>query len=111
MEEEIYSGIIKGEEKDQDALNECMLILVSSIKEELLMKYPQEISDFYIYHKYDEKKRILKIFVTLLKETKINYREFNINFLVLINEEYPNKAPIVFCFTNVNIITIYNFEN
>ena len=70
MEEEIYSGIIKGEEKDQDALNECMLILVSSIKEELLMKYPQEISDFYIYHKYDEKKKNFKNICHIIKRDK-----------------------------------------
>ena len=42
--------------------------------------------------------------MTLLKETKINYREFNINFLIEVNEEYPKKAPLVFCFTDVNII-------
>ena len=104
MSEEIISGIIEGEEKDQDVLNEYMLSTVSSIKEELLMKYPQEISEFYVYNKYNEKERILKIFVTLLKETKINYREFNINFLLELNEEYPKKAPLVFCFTDVIII-------
>ena len=101
MSEEVISGIIEGEEKDLDVLNEYMLSTVSSIKEELLMKYPQEISEFYVYNKYNEKERILKIFVTLLKETKINYREFNINFLLELNEEYPKKAPLVFCFTDV----------
>ena len=101
MREEVISGIIEGEEKDLDVLNEYMLSTVSSIKEELLMKYPQEISEFYIYNKYNEKERILKIFVTLLKETKINYREFNINFLLELNEEYPKKPPLVFCFTDV----------
>ena len=101
MSEEVISGIIEGEEKDLDVLNEYMLSTVSLIKEELLMKYPQEISEFYVYNKYNEKQRILKIFVTLLKETKINYREFNINFLLELNEEYPKKAPLVFCFTDV----------
>ena len=46
MKEEIISGIIKGEEKDQDLLNEYMLSTVSAIKEELLMKFPQEISEY-----------------------------------------------------------------
>jgi len=101
MSKEVISGIIEGEEKDLDVLNEYMLSTVSSIKEELLMKYPQEISEFYVYNKYNEKERILKIFVSLLKETKINYREFNINFLLELNEEYPKKAPLVFCFTDV----------
>lgn len=107
MEEEgeIMSGIIEGVEKDEEVLNEYMLSTVSSIKEELLMKYPQEISDFFVYHKYNNKERTLKIFVTLLKETKINYRENNINFLIEITEEFPTKAPLVFCFTDV--INIY----
>ena len=39
MKEETISGIIIGEEKDQDLLNEYMLSTVSAIKEELLMKY------------------------------------------------------------------------
>jgi ubiquitin-protein ligase len=104
MEEEVYTGIIKGQEKDQDILNEYMLSTISSIKEDLLIKYPQETSEFYVYNKYDEKTRIFEIFVTLLKETKINYRDFNINFLIEINEEYPKKAPLVFCLTDVNII-------
>ena len=101
MKEEVYTGIIKGQEKDQDILNEYMLSTISSIQEDLLLKYPQETSDFYVYNKYDEKTRILEIFVTLLKETKINYRDFNINFLLIVTEEYPNKAPLVFCFTDV----------
>ena len=105
MEEEVYTGIIKGQEKDQDILNEYMLSTISSIKEDLLIKYPQETSDFYVYNKYDEKTRIFEIFVTLLKETKINYRDFNINFLLIVTEEYPNKVPLVFCFTDV--IKIY----
>ena len=106
MEEEVYTGKIKGQEKDQDILNEYMLSTVSSIKEELLMKYPQETSEFFVYNKYDEKSRILKIFVTLLKETIVNYRDFNINFLLIITEEYPNKAPLAFCFTDVIRINI-----
>jgi ubiquitin-protein ligase len=106
MEEEVYTGKIKGQEKDQDILNEYMLSTISSIKEELLMKYPQETSEFFVYNKYDEKSRILNIFVTLLKETKVNYRDFNINFLLIITEEYPNKAPLVFCFTDVIRINI-----
>ena len=92
MKEEVYTGIIKGQEKDQDILNEYMLSTISSIQEEILLKYPQETSDFYVYNKYDEKTRILEIFVTLLKETKINYRDFNINFLLIVTEEYPNKG-------------------
>ena len=101
-EEFYYGGLIPGKPKDTDILKEYMLSTVSSIKEDLIMNFPQETSDFYVYTKYSEKDRILKIFVSLLKETKINYREMNINFLIILNEEYPNKPPMVFCLTDVN---------
>ena len=38
MEEEVYTGIIKGQEKDQDILNEYMLSTISSIKNQDLIK-------------------------------------------------------------------------
>lgn len=104
VEEEFYSeGIIQGKAKETDYLKEYMLSTVSSIKEDLLINFPQENSDFYVYTKYNEKYRILKIFVCLLKNSKINYREININFLITINEEYPSVPPIVFCLTDVII--------
>lgn len=110
VEEEdfFYEGLIPGQPKETDYLKEYMLSTVSSIKEDLIMAFPQEKSDFYVYTKYSEKERILKIFVSLLKNTQINYREININFLIIINEEYPSKPPMVFCLTDVNN-KIYNF--
>ena len=111
-EEEFYmGGLIPGQPKETDYLNEYMLSTISSIKEDLIMNYPQETSDFYVYTKYSEKDRILKIFVSLLKETKLNYREMNINFMIILNEEYPSKPPMVFCLTDVNnqIINIIIF--
>ncbi len=106
-EEEYYcEGIIPGQPKETDYMKEYMLSTISSIKEDLIMKFPQETSEFYVYTKYTEKEdnRTFKVFVTLQKETSINYREMNINFLIIINEEFPNKPPMVFCFTDVNHI-------
>ena len=104
VEEEdfFYEGLIPGQSKETDYLKEYMLSMVSSIKEDLIMAFPQETSNFYVYTKFSEKDRILKIFVSLLKNTQINYREMNINFLILITEEYPNNPPMVFCLTDVN---------
>lgn len=102
-EQEFFlGGIIPATPKDTDILKEYMLSTVSSIKEDLIMNFPQETSEFYVYTKYSEKERFLKIFVTLLKGSKINYREMNINFLITINEEFPNKPPMVFCLTDVH---------
>lgn len=102
-EQEFFlGGIIPATPKDTDILKEYMLSTVSSIKEDLIMNFPQETSEFYVYTKYSEKERFLKIFATLLKGSKINYREMNINFLITINEEFPNKPPMVFCLTDVH---------
>ena len=112
MEEEIISGIIEGQEKDTDVLSEYMLSTVSSIKEELLLKYPQETSEYYIYTRYNQKERILYIFITLLKNSKVNYRENNISFLMVITEEYPNKPPYVFCLSDfISTINIFDMRN
>ena len=78
-----------------------MLSKVSSIKEDLIMKFPQETSEYFVYTKYLEKERNLNIFVTLTKETKINNRKDNINFLIVIDEQFPKKPPMVFCITDV----------
>ena len=103
-EEFFYDGIIPGEPKkeEEDFLDEYMLSTVSSIKEELIINFPQETSDFYIYTKYSQKDRILKIFVCLNRGSSINHREMNINFLMIVNEEFPNKPPLVFCSSDVN---------
>jgi hypothetical protein len=108
-EEFFYGGIIEGEQKkeEEDYLDEYMLSTVSSIKEELIINFPQETSDFYVYTKYSQKDRILKIFVSLNRASSINHREMNINFLMIVNEEFPNKPPLIFCLTDVNNI-IYN---
>jgi len=113
--EEFYEGgLIPGEPKKEekekeDYLDEYMLSTVSTIREELIMKFPQEKSDYYVYTKYSKKDRILQIYVSLPKESKINSRETTINFLIIVNEEFPNKPPLVFCFTDVNN-NIYNLN-
>jgi hypothetical protein len=109
-EEFYYGGLIPGEpkkEEEEDYLDEYMLSTVSSIKEDLIINYPQETSDFYVHTKYSQIDRILKIFVCLNRASSINHREMNINFLMIVNEEFPNKPPLVFCLTDVNN-SIYN---
>ena len=92
---------IDNQNQDTDLINEYMLSTITTIKEDFLMKYPQETSNFYVYTKYNEQIHLFKIFVTLLKETKINKREININFLIILDKEFPAKPPMVFCTTDV----------
>mgnify|MGYP002626142830 CR=1 FL=1 len=93
--------------KEEDVLDQNMLSTVSSIKKELSTKFPQETSDYFVFSKYSKNDRILRIFVSLAKQTKINGRKNSINFIIVINEEYPNRAPMVFCLSDV-INQIYN---
>jgi hypothetical protein len=106
-EEFFDSGLIPGESKKEEKqedyyLDENLLSTIASIKEDLIVKFRQEKSDFFIYTKFSKKDRILQIFVSLTKESKINSREMTINFLIIVNEGFPNKPPLVFCLTDVN---------
>lgn len=103
VEKEMFfsEGLIPGQPKEDDYMKEYMLSTVSSIKEDLIIKFPQETSEYYVYTKYLEKEKNLNIFVTLTRETKINYRKDNIDFLIIIDEQYPKKPPMVFCQTIV----------
>ena len=109
MEDEKENSINcnKDNPKETDNLDDYMLSTVSSIKKELTLEYPQETSDYFVFSKYSKNDRILNIFVTLTKKTKINSRISDINFIIVINEEYPNKAPMIFCLSDV-INKIYN---
>ena len=106
-EKENSSSANKDNPKETDNLDHYILSTVSSIKKELLLEFPQETSDYFVFSKYSTNDRILNIFVTLTKKTKINSRKSDINFIIVINEEYPNKAPLVFCLSDV-INHIYN---
>ena len=106
-EKENSSSDNKNNPKETDNLDHYMLSTVSSIKKELILEFPQETSDYFVFSKYSTNDRILNIFVTLTKKTKINSRKSDINFIIVINEEFPNKAPMVFCQSDV-INKIYN---
>lgn len=103
-DEDIYysDNMINNENQEEELLNEYMLSTINSIKEEFLLKYPQETSNFYVYTKYNEKLHLFKIFITLLRNTPINKRDNSINFLITLDKEYPAKPPMVFCLTDVN---------
>ena len=58
-EEQILTGgIISEQEKETDYMKEYMMSTVLSIKEDLLMNFPEETSEFYVYTKYSEKNGI-----------------------------------------------------
>ena len=110
MEEEEFfcSGIIPAKSKKIEYLKECMLSIVEKIEEDLMDNFSDETNtDFYVYLKYSDKERILKVFATLNKLTKSNIHSKDIDFVIIVNEEFPKLPPHVYCLTSVNKIIIY----
>ena len=58
--------------------------------------------NIYIYDKILLKYNIVEIFVVFLSNTAYNKREIDITFLIIVKEDYPKSAPLVFCLTNFN---------
>jgi ubiquitin-protein ligase len=56
---------------------------------------------FHFNLKLDEKNRKIRLFVTLLNDTDTNNTDSEIDFLILVDEEYPEKPPMVFCLSSV----------
>ena len=98
-------GIIPG---TADFINEYMLSLTSSIKEDLRKHFSSDQKEYYIYTRFDHKKRIFKIFVRLNAKTTINKRPYFIYFLVTINEKFPEAPPVVNCLTNFTYPSLYD---
>ena len=112
---EIIKGEIIGYKQDNDIISEYMSSMINSIKEgkkiifnfiEIITKFPEELKQYYIYTRFNKKKNELKIFIKLIPKSKVNPRENEIYFLITLNEEYPQKPPILQCLTNV----IYYFK-
>ena len=58
--------------------------------------------NIYIYDKILLKYNIVEIFVVFLSNTTYNKREIDITFLIIIKEDYPKIAPLIFCLTDFN---------
>ena len=56
--------------------------------------------------KINEKKKRIKLFITLTNNSDTNIRNEDIDFLIESSEEYPSQPPMVFCLSCVKIIFI-----
>ena len=71
------------------------------IREEIKNEFKNN-KNIYIYDKILVKYNIIEIFVILLSNSAYNKREIDITFLIIIKEDYPKSAPLVFCLTDFN---------
>ena len=96
-----YSSIETSNELKIDNLT----LIYDSLKEEIhqfLSENPKK--GYYFNIKLCEKENKIKIFLTLLKKTEINSKKEDINLLILLEENYPEKAPKIFFISNVKYL-------
>ena len=98
-----YSEIIPAKLVEIEYLNVFMLSIVEKIEKDLKDNFAGENNnDYYIYIKYNSKDRILKVFATLLKLSEKNPLSIDIDFVFIINEEFPKIPPLIYCLSLVN---------
>ena len=95
-------------EFNENTNSDKLLSLYEKIKKEILIfKSDNQNKGYYFDTKLNEKQRKVKIFLTLLKKSDINIHNEDINFIIICEENYPEKEPKVFCASNVINIDIY----
>ena len=72
----------------------------------MLLKFSEELKQYYIYTRFNQLKHEFKIYVKLVPKSKVNPRENEIYFLITLNEEYPQKPPLLQCISNVYLYFI-----
>ena len=109
------AGEIKGAKKEENnqVNKNKMSYIVQKIKEELNQNFSKE-QKIYVYNRFLKKDNILKIFAILLNNTKNNKRDIDITYLIIVNEDYPNTPPFIFCLTvfnnNLDIFDMRNIQ-
>ena len=109
------AGEIKGAKKEENnqVNKNKMSYIVQKIKEEINQNFSKE-QKIYVYNRFLKKDNILKIFAILLNNTKNNKRDIDITYLIIVNEDYPNTPPFIFCLTvfnnNLDIFDMRNIQ-
>ena len=97
----------KYQSEDKNKIKHIEQIIREEIKNEF-----KNNKNIYIYDKISVKYSIIEIFVILLKNSDYNKREIDITFLIIIKEDFPINAPLVFCLTEFNKnLDLFNVRN
>ena len=105
------AGVIPGKPKDLKILNEYMQSTINTIKKEISNKFSKEKKNINIYYKYYEEKRIFSIYFIILNNNP-KYKTKDITYLITIDEEYPQKAPNVYCLSDFHEkLDIFDMKN
>ena len=95
------NGKILADKKYQSANKNKIKHIEQILREELKNEFKND-KNIYIYDKISAKYNIIEIFVILLSNSSYNKREDDISFLIIIKEDYPINAPLVFCLSEFN---------
>ena len=96
----------------EKTIEDRLLLILNIIKQDIKDFIFKSIKKGFNFNfKLNEKKKKIKIFVSLINSSDTNNRNEDIDFLIETNEEYPEKAPMVFCLSCVSLILIFNVYN
>ena len=95
------NGKILADKKYQSSNKNKIKHIEQILREELKNEFKND-KNIYIYDKISAKYNIIEIFVILLSNSSYNKREDDISFLIIIKEDYPSNAPLVFCLSEFN---------
>ena len=81
------------------------------IREEIKNEFKNDKS-IYIYDKILAQYNVIEMFVILLSNSSYNKKNNDITFLIIIKEDYPHNAPLVFCLSDFHkYIDIFDSRN
>ena len=97
-------------ERNHQLMNDYMHSLIKSLQIEIQNQFYNN-PKLYIYYKYNSVKLILYVFVKVIKRNPC-YKDGDINYLITIGRDYPEKAPYVNCLTDFHEqISIFDMRN
>ena len=100
------------DKNNHQIMNEYMHSLIKSLQYEIQSQFLNH-EKLYIYYKYNSDILILYIFVKVFKRNPW-YKDGDINYLIKVTKDYPQKPPYVCCLTDfhdkVNIFDMRNIQ-
>ena len=100
----------KNNDNNYQIMNEYMHSLIKSLQKEVQNQFLSN-PKLYIYYKYNSEKLILYVFVKVTKRNPC-YKDGEINYLIKIGKDYPEKPPYVSCLTEFHDkISIFDNRN
>ena len=104
-EKAINYSYIKNKDIKEIPLDDKLSKALNLIKKDIFNFLSKSIAKGFILSiKINDKKKLIKLFITLIKNSDTNERNEDIDFLIEADREYPEKPPMVFCLSCVKSI-------